>query len=288
MALSPSHRLGQIIGEELEAAISRPMSEIAAEFGMYLDYQHSREVRGGKKKVGWDDSMGNTHYLDYVIEEGGSDATQGRPRAFIESAWRRYTKHSKNKTQEIEGALRPIAEKYRNSSPFLGVILAGEFTGPSLEQFKSHSFNVLYCPYQTIVQAFKNAGADVSFGEGTSDQEMQSKVDAFEKLSKRKRSRIAEQIRILNAERFTEFFDRLKTSLSRRIDRVFVLPLSGASQWFYTVQDAINFISSYNQSAPSYSFVRYELNVRYSNNDEIRATFHDRQTAIEFLSSIDR
>ena len=77
------------------------------------------------------DSKGNTHILDYVMEEGGSEAVQGRPRAFIEIAWRRYTKHSKNKAQEIQGAITPLAETYQDSHPFLGAVLAGEFTEPS-------------------------------------------------------------------------------------------------------------------------------------------------------------
>ena len=40
MALSPSHRFGQIIGNLLEAAIHEPLQEIAREFSLYLDYQH--------------------------------------------------------------------------------------------------------------------------------------------------------------------------------------------------------------------------------------------------------
>ena len=46
--------------------------------------------------------MGNVHDLDYVFEQGGTEATIGQPKAFIEIAWRRYTKHSRNKAQEIQ------------------------------------------------------------------------------------------------------------------------------------------------------------------------------------------
>jgi len=77
----------------------------------------------------------------------------GTPAAFIEVAWRRYTKHSRNKAQEIQGAILPLAEKFRWSNPFLGAVLAGVFTDGSLEQLRSLGFHVLYFPYETLVTA---------------------------------------------------------------------------------------------------------------------------------------
>jgi hypothetical protein len=59
--------------------------------------------------VTWQDGYGNKHDLDYVLERGGDEERLGVPAAFIESAWRRYTKHSKNKVQEIEAAVMPVA-----------------------------------------------------------------------------------------------------------------------------------------------------------------------------------
>ena len=69
---------------------------------LYLDVPGERPgVRRGKK-IRWTDRYGNEHDLDFVIERGGSFEKQGRPVAFIEAAWRRYTKHSRNKAQEIQ------------------------------------------------------------------------------------------------------------------------------------------------------------------------------------------
>ena len=106
MAQSPSHRFGQIIGEVLEAAIHDPLEEVCRKHGLYLDSKHSRLARNGLNKVVWKDSKGNTHDLDYVIERDGTEETIGAPKAFIEIAWRRYTKHSRNKAQEIQGAIK--------------------------------------------------------------------------------------------------------------------------------------------------------------------------------------
>lgn len=284
MAISPAHRLGQIIGEQLEASAREPLAAIAKEFNLYLDYHHSRQARGGKKRVVWEDWKGNTHILDYVMEEGGSETVQGRPRAFIEIAWRRYTKHSKNKAQEIQGAITPLAETYQDFHPFLGAVLAGEFTDPSLEQFKSHRFNIIYCPYETVLKAFASEGLDVSSEEDTSDEELQLKVEAFERMTRGQQQRIAVQIRERNSQQFGTFFNALRSSLTRRVQYVRVLPLFGSPHQFNTIREAVRYISGHDTSRPSLEFVKYEVAVSYSNGDEIRGTFHDRDQAIEFLS----
>lgn len=287
MAQSPAHRLGQIIGEELEAALRKPLLAIAEEFQLYLDFKHSRPARGRKRKVAWKDSRGNMHDLDYVLEEGGSEYELGRPKAFIETAWRRYTKHSRNKAQEIQGAITPLAETFRDCHPFLGAVLAGDFTTGSLNQMRSHSFNLAYCPYETIIEAFEVERIDVSSNEDTSEAELQRKVEAFERLTSAQRERIEERIRQLHADQFSTFFENLRRCLDRYVEQIFILPLSGIPHAFRSVDQAVRFISEYDQSSPMTEFVQYELNVRYSNKDEVRGTFGEKGRAIEFLRSLE-
>ena len=86
MATSPSHRWGQIIGQEfLEVAIEPLMRDVAAEHGLYLDQKGPRAARKGNK-ISRVDLYGNTHDLDFVLERNGSDARIGSPVAFIETA----------------------------------------------------------------------------------------------------------------------------------------------------------------------------------------------------------
>ena len=288
MAQSPAHKLGQIIGDRLEISIRDPLLSIAREFGLYLDYKGHRSARGNKKKVSWTDSLGNTHDLDYVLEEGGSNETVGIPRAFIESAWRRYTKHSRNKAQEIQGAIEPLAKRYKSSHPFLGVLLAGDFTKGSLDQLRSHGFALVHCPYDNIVKAFASEGIDVYSNETTSEEELQQKVDMFDVSSEAQRDRIVEEIRRLHADQLESFFDELRHSLNRKIEKVFVLPLYGNPRVFDGIADAISFIYEFDYVSVSEDFVRYELNIRYSNGDEVRATYRFRNEAIEFLKKLDQ
>ncbi|MGE0083866.1 MAG: hypothetical protein AB7S75_05540 [Desulfococcaceae bacterium] len=148
MAESLSHKFGQIIGDLLELAIQPHLENFSKGHNLFLDKKGERKARAGKK-VSWTDGKNNKHDLDFVLERHGTENEIGVPVAFIESAWRRYTKHSRNKAQEIQGAIVPLTEKYKNSSPFVGVVLAGVFTEGSLTQLKSLGFGVLYFPYDT-------------------------------------------------------------------------------------------------------------------------------------------
>ncbi|MBI3320276.1 MAG: hypothetical protein HYZ89_06810 [Candidatus Omnitrophica bacterium] len=143
MAKSPAHRWGQIIGDVLEEAFRPVFQQVADAHGLYFDYKRKRPARSGLT-VSWTDQYGNAHLLDYVLERGGTEATLGLPVAFIETAFRRYTKHSRNKAQEIEGAIVPLGDTYSYLHPFRGAILAGEFTGNSLTQLRSRGFDIIY------------------------------------------------------------------------------------------------------------------------------------------------
>jgi hypothetical protein len=161
MAESLSHKFGQLIGDLLELAIEPHLEKFARKYKLFLDKKGERKARTGKK-LSWTDGKANKHDLDFVLERGGTINKTGIPVAFIEVAWRRYTKHSRNKAQEIQGAIIPLTERYKNSSPFVGVVLAGEFTDGSLNQLKSHGFGVLYFPYATVVKAFGKFGIDAA------------------------------------------------------------------------------------------------------------------------------
>ena len=181
MAESLSHKFGQIIGDLLELAIEPHLEKFARKHKLFLDKKGERKARTGKK-LSWTDGKANKHDLDFVLERGGTANKTGIPVAFIEVAWRRYTKHSRNKAQEIQGAIIPLTEKYKNSSPFVGVVLAGEFTEGSLNQLKSHGFGVLYFPYDTVVKAFGKFGIDASTNEGTSEKDFKKKIESWNKL----------------------------------------------------------------------------------------------------------
>jgi hypothetical protein len=284
MATSPAHRFGQIIGEVLEAAVIPLLEEFAGEHGLYLDMHGERPCRTSKKCT-WVDLNKNSHDLDFVLERGGTPDKKGMPAAFIETAWRRYTKHSRNKAQEIQGAIMPLVETYRKVAPFQGAILAGVFTKGALTQLESIGFTVLFFPYEMVVGTFRKFGIDAAFDERTPDEVFQEKVDAYEALSGDERKRLAQELLRANADAVNHFTASLTKTVSRQIERIIVLPLHGTTRELINVEEAIRFVESYDEDTSVEAFQRYEIQVRYNNGNRIDGTFSDKESAIEFLRS---
>ncbi|WP_214212973.1 hypothetical protein [Rosenbergiella australiborealis] len=289
MATSPSHKLGQLLGNMLESIFIPLLQGVADRHNMYLDVVgQPREGRKGKK-ITWADSYGSTHDLDIVFEYGGSSTQLGRPVAFIESAWRRYTKHSKNKAQEIQGAILPIADKYYIECPFKGAILAGEFTEPSLKQLANCGFHVLYIPYIKIVSAFSQSGIDMSFDESTSEVLLSQKVSAIENISQEQLLTIKRIIIDSNRDSISTFINVLEGKISKSLKKLIITPLYGNNYEFNSLNDAKDFITSYNtqNSATGYlAFNNFLIYVVYMNDDHIKAEFSSSIAAINFLNAV--
>ena len=284
MATSPSHRWGQIIGQEfLEVAVEPLMKEVAAKHGLYLDQKGPRAARTGKK-ISWVDLYGNIHDLDFVLERNGSNAKVGSPVAFVETAWRRYTKHSRNKAQEIQGAILPLVMTHQHHAPFIGVVLAGDFTEGALNQLRSLGFRVLYFAYDSIVAAFDSVGMDARFDEDTPDAECATKVQAWDRLDRRGRRRIATHLLRRQNSQVAEFRRLLEEAITRQINRVVVLPLHGTPLTWESVDAAISFIETYSETDASIKpIAKYEIQIRYNNGDSIKGEFVDKAGAVAFL-----
>lgn len=283
MARSPAHRFGQIIGEVLESAIEPLLEDFARAHDLFLDKKGARACRRGGKCT-WTDANGNQHDLDFVLERGGGTDRVGVPVAFIETAWRRYTKHSRNKAQEIQGAIEPLAETYRASMPFKGAILAGVFTAGSLSQLRSLGFIVLHVPLGSVVEVFGQFGIDAQFDEATLDAEFQKKVDRYNRLSKRRRNQLAQSLVQRHATDVQGFLQSLDKVVSRQIERILVIALHGNLQELRTVDDAVAFVRNYAETTASLPLARFEIEVQFGNGDTIRGSFADRDAAIAFLN----
>ena len=294
MANSPSHRLGQIIGDFLEDLVLPLLedfclrhSQSGPEKALYLDKKGRRSSRLGQKLT-WHDKYGNAHDLDFVIERGGTPDKVGHPVAFIEAAWRRYTKHSKNKAQEIQGAVIPIVEKYAWDSPFMGAFLAGVFTEPAIEQMKSAGFTVSLFPYDTIVEEFSTVDVDVSFDEQTEDTRFAKIVAGIEALGAKEWRVVKERLLSLNESQIDGFLTALDKALGKRIDRLYLIPLHGRTYEFRTTDELVYFVREYKDDDESLPLAKYEIFVKYTNGSEIRSQLQEREEIYTFLEYISK
>lgn len=286
MAESNAHKLGQIIGEALEMAIRPHLSAFAATHGLYLDQKGARRCRASSK-VAWSDINGNSHDLDFVLERGGSDEAQGAPVAFIETAWRRYTKHSRAKAQEIQGAIEPLCEKYRHLSPFKGVVIAGVFTAGALEQLRSLGFALVFIDYPVIVDAFSTQGVDIAFDEKTPERELGKKVRAYRRLPAEARASIAKVMISAEGLQLVEFLKRLERAVSRKVTSVRVLALFGKSFETRTVAEAVLVVEATAEEGASHPLHAYELQVEFGNGDQIKGRFSTKSEAVAFLRRLE-
>jgi len=286
MAESPAHRFGQVIGELLESVVQPQLEAFCQSERLYLDHQRKNRPARRGKKVSWSDQYGNTHDLDFVIERDGTDQQVGRPLAFIETAWRRYTKHSRNKAQEIQGAILPLAEKYRWNNPFLGTILAGVFTDGSLGQLRSLGFSVLYFPYTSLVAAFRANEIDIAFDEATPDVVFRRTTKRIEATSPATMRQIRAHLVRANQSAIDNFFDALNRRLGRRVTRAIIIPLYGRVNEFTTLEDAVRFLDNHMIYEGSGEFRKYEIRVEFSNGDKIEASIETKDKVKEFLNFV--
>lgn len=282
MAEAPGHRLGQIIGDTLEAAFEPPLRDFAREHKLYLDLLGPRPAREGRK-VTWTDNLGNSHDLDFVLERGGSPDFVGTPAAFIETAWRRYTKHSRAKAQEIQGAILPLVSKWAEVRPFSGAIVAGNWTQGALDQLRSSGFAVLHIDYSEVVMTFAAFGMRIHAEEDTPDSALQAQVDTYAGLGVEQRGELARTLRQCARSRHDEFMEALTASVVRSVSRVVVLPLSGQAVEFSGIDDAVRALSDGQLMSSSGELVRFEVMIRFSNGDNIEAKFRLAEDAADFL-----
>lgn len=289
MAKSPAHKFGQIIGDILEKAIEPMLRDVATKHALFLDRKGPRfPLRGKRQKVTWEDKYGSSHDLDFVLEKNGSSSDQGRPVAFIECAWRSYTKHSKAKAQEIQGALLPIFDKFINDIPFIGAIIAGNFTGPSVLQLENSGFAVLYISYDHMMKAFKGIGIDAQFDEKTSEAEFARFNNQMSNLSAAKHKDLLLAIRKIEKTDLEKFVDILEARISRYLDFLTIVPLYGEEMRFDSATDAIAFSNSFQPNSGSSDFQEFFVSAVFSNGDKVEGRFKQKEKLVSFLEYVSK
>ncbi len=286
MAKAPGHQFGQMVGLLVEEIVKSVLQEFADQFGYYLDAQgHRRKARTGTK-VTWTDKYDCEHDLDFVLEKDGTTDKRGRPLAFIETAWRRYSRHSKNKAQEIQGAILPTAEKHGWDAPFLGAVLVGIFTASSIEQMKRAGFHTLYVHRSAIIGAFHTAGVPIDFAEDTPDRDFRIAVNALQRLTTAQREKFKKDLRHKMGQDFTKFVAELAEALGSKIRKIVVTPLFGASSEFLTLDDAKRFLDADMKSPATVALSKIDILVCFNNGDRIDASFQKPAKARAFLDYV--
>jgi hypothetical protein len=283
---SPGHKLGQTVGLTLQKTLKDPLGSVAKRKGFYCDSQGPRPGLRDGKKVTWLDSHGIKHDLDYVFEQNASPTRRGDPVAFIEVAWRRYTKHSRAKSGEIGGALLPLLEKYP-SVRFLGAIIAGAYTEQGLEQLRRSGIEVLPISFDTIRNAFAAEGIKIDYPENATTEMKRELNNALESLTESRLAKITARLWNAIKAQYQEFETRLLAELERVPKRIRIIPLFGCARSFTTVSEAIKGLNA--ETPPDQKSLNpegYEILVEFDTGSEVNARFKTKEELLRFLNLI--
>ncbi|GHV78168.1 hypothetical protein AGMMS49942_29890 [Spirochaetia bacterium] len=179
----------------------------------------------------------------------------------------------------------PLFDKYKKENPFIGVILAGEFTNNSLMQLKSLGFSILYFSYEKIINAFRSMGIEVYFEENTEETQFAKQIELWDNLTENGKVNVYTAITEQNPLEINQFISELETKISRKIIRIHIWMMFGKQYIFDTIEKAKEFIVSVDIDGISPRFSQYEAEIEYSNGDIIKVAYHNQNDMLSFLSS---
>jgi hypothetical protein len=159
------------------------------------------------------------------------------------------------------------------------------YTSGSREQLQSLGFKVLYLQYNTMIEAIKEIGIDASWDEDRPDEEIEKKYAQWIAVPPAERIKVWNKLVELNAKAVEEFMGHLERAVQRQFKSIRVIPLHGEAKDCGTVEDAIQFVTTYDEAAAHGPVVKYEVQIRYNNGDKIDAEFQDKATTLDLLKA---
>lgn len=275
---SAGHKLGQLVGDWFQDYFAAPLlQEIASRLELFLDHRtcvRLPSVRGGK--LLWADDDRNEVDYDFVMELAGSTKARGVPVAFFECFWRRGSRHSKDKARDDSGKLMPMRATYPTAR-FLGIVAAGEFTGPAQILVRSRMIHLLYVPKRMIVDSFTDLGLTVDYSDRASELEKIHVADTFASAFTRER-------KLSVAARLRSMFGRaaIESYLSEVVAALSAPPVEfrivarhvSTARSFETIEEVSEFLES---SALKFNFddpvTEYRYEIAYSNGTVFQRDF---------------
>jgi hypothetical protein len=121
------------------------------------------------------------------------------------------------------------------------------------------------------------------------DEIFQNATDKIDAISTEMRTQLKQKLVEINQALLDHFFIELQATLDRQIEQVMLIPLHGQQNEFTNIAEAISFVQNYPEAGfCEGNFRKYEVIIRYSNNDKIDASFQNKEKAISFLHYVEQ
>ncbi len=212
---SAGHGLGQLVGKWFEEYFVLPLlTRVANQLQLFLDAPTIERTSRGRKIL-WQDVYGGFVDYDFVLELGGTLDSRGIPVAFIESFWRRGSRHSRDKIRDDSGKLLPMRDKYPTAR-FLGVIAAGELTLPAKTMLHDRNIDLFYVSKEKVLNAFKVNGLTIDYLDTVSEREKEELLLDFERAftSSKKQQVASTLLDLIGQASVNSYVDRVRAKLS--------------------------------------------------------------------------
>jgi len=266
---SAGHKLGQLVGDWFEQHFVLPMmKEVANRLNLYLDHRFQKRKARGDKLI-WHDEDGNAVDYDFVLEMDGTRNKLGVPVAFLESFWRRGSRHSKDKARDDSGKLLPMREIHPTAR-FLGIVAGGDFTAPARELVRSRGIDLFFVPKEKIVTAFQSLGLEMDYPDRASEESKYQLAERFDKrLNKTiKKKATAKLTELIGRGTIKGYVDRVFAALAALPQEICLTARQSSNpRVFETIADAGEFLD-----APEFDFAdpteSYMYEITYSDGSE--------------------
>jgi len=272
---SAGHKLGLLIGDWFEQYFVLPLLSAAAlKLQLFLDNRFVERAARGDKII-WQDEDGNSVDYDFVLEVNGTKTDKGVPVAFIESFWRRGSRHSKDKARDDSGKLMPMRETYPTAR-FLGIVAAGDFTVPARELVRSRDIDLFYIPKDKIVGAFTKNELIVDYFDNASEQDKQRVSSIFEShFSPEKKKAVADTlIELVGEAAVNSYVDRVRARLNALPQEIrLILRQESTPLVFRSLTEVSDFLdnSTFHMEDPQSSYI---YQITYSDGTDFGRNVH--------------
>lgn len=235
-----------MIGDWWEEYVALPLLEsVAKRLDLYLDCRFKeRSCRG--EKILWKDIDGNDVDYDFVLELGGSADKQGIPVAFVETFWRRGSRHSKDKARDDSGKLLPMRNTYPTAR-FVSILALGDFTAPAKQYVSSRDIKLFYIPKAKAVEAFKKNNLIIDYPDKMVEPEKLKLVEKFEKdFTEKAKSAVEKALKeSVGLSSFKAYQDDFNAALSALPQEIrIVRSLHSVPVVFTNIRDAAEFLKT--------------------------------------------
>ena len=187
-------KLGEAVGNAVEAEIQRIIKEAVEPYGLYVDVGGKRPGKRKGEKLLMVNDTGTEYQIDLAVENKA-----GEPFILVESKYIRYKKHNRDKASWTCVAHYKLRTTYPTIRKSIAILM-GNWSEPSRKLMNSFGVEIVTIPFVEMVQVLADVGIDFNWAEDD-NQTPKLSWQKWAELSNAQHTDIARQILANHADK---------------------------------------------------------------------------------------